>query len=150
MSQTNELFSMKELRKTEKPVETDSLKVQHEIHRIMGYLRFSPNKDGVFIAKCAPDNYILPALSYHFTARFGETAWAIIDEKRGLVLSRFPGESAKIQEIEDTKNQTGDDEWEKLWLHYHKTINNESRSNPSLQRQFMPKRYRKYMPEVSE
>jgi probable DNA metabolism protein len=39
-------------------------------------------------------------------------------------------------------------EWEKLWQHYHKTINNESRNNPNLQRQFMPKRYWKYLTEL--
>ena len=40
------------------------------------------------------------------------------------------------------------DEWEDLWRLYHKTINNESRNNPDLQKQFMPKRYWKYLTEM--
>jgi probable DNA metabolism protein len=41
---------------------------------------------------------------------------------------------------------TGD--WEQLWQTYHKAINNEDRANPKLQKQFMPKRYWKYLPEL--
>ena len=123
-------------------------KVQHEAHRIMGLLRFSPNKDGQFIARCAPDHFILPSLGEYFTARFGETAWAIIDEKRKLCLRRKIGEYPIItaEQVGEDCNTT--DEWEELWKHYHKTINNEERQNPQLQRQFMPKRYWKYLPEA--
>ena len=151
----NNLFTTVELNKLEKTVKkvTDRLydtSVQHEIHRMMGFLRFTPNADGEFIARCAPDNFILPALADFFTARFGETAWSIIDEKRALKLSRKAGEKAKITEWVDEKADNKKDEWEELWKHYHKTINNEDRNNPNLQRQFMPKRYWKYLPEVKK
>jgi len=124
-------------------------KVQHEIHRMRGLLRFSPENDA-YISRCAPDHFILPALGEYFCARFGETAWVIIDEKRGLCLNRLYAQDAKIlffDECPSVANRSGD-EWEELWRHYHKTINNESRKNPSLQRQFMPKRYWKYLNEV--
>jgi hypothetical protein len=139
-------------------------KVQHEVHRLMGLLRFSPNKDGEFIAKCEPDHFILPCLGEYFTARFGSTPWTIIDEKRGLSLRRMRGKPAKIDILADTAAEDGgmanasvltvakamaqEDEWETLWKHYHKTISNEDRDNPGLQRQFMPKRYWKYLPEM--
>ncbi|MDR0320431.1 MAG: TIGR03915 family putative DNA repair protein [Treponema sp.] len=123
-------------------------KVRHEAHRMMGLLRFSPNKDGEFIARCAADHFILPALGEYFTARFGQTAWAIIDEKRKLCLHRKIGEYAKITTDETAGDCNTTDEWEELWKHYHKTINNEERQNPQLQRQFMPKRYWKYLPEA--
>jgi probable DNA metabolism protein len=122
-------------------------KVQHEIHRLLGLLRFSPDAQGMYIARCQPDYLALPALGEHFTVRFGETAWAIIDEKRGLTLSRRPGERVTIQS-QPGSVASSKDEWEELWRHYHKTINNESRNNPNLQRQFMPKRYWKYLPEM--
>jgi len=124
-------------------------KAQHEVHRMMGLLRFSPDTDGVYIAKCAPDNLILPALGEYFTERFGETSWKIIDEKRGIILSRENGKQAQIFIEKESVVSTGTDEWEDLWRHYHKTINNESRYNPNLQRQFMPRRYWKYLPEKS-
>jgi probable DNA metabolism protein len=124
-------------------------KVQHEIHRMMGFLRFLPDANGEFIAKCQPDHLILPCLAEYFTARFGETAWSIIDEKRGLCLRRLPGSKAKTTILHDAVfTKSGKDEWEELWKHYHKTINNEDRNNPDLQRQFMPKRYWKYLPEI--
>ena len=136
-------------------------KVHFESHRMLGFLRFVPDANGVYIARCAPDHFVLPGLGEHFTARFGETGWAIFDEKRGLCLCRLPGESglqpyAKIvthdeylavSSADNGANASGD-EWEDLWKHYHTTINNESRKNPGLQRQFMPKRYWKYLPEA--
>lgn len=126
-------------------------KVQCEIHKMMGLLRFSPDKKGVYTAKCAPDHLILPALGDYFTARFADTAWVIIDEKRAMFLRGKSGGQAEIflNDEESVSIAAGSDDWESLWRHYHKTINNESRNNPNLQRQFMPKRYWKYLPEKS-
>jgi len=126
-------------------------KVSHEVHRMMGLLRFSPDKKGDFTAICEPDTLILPALGEYFTSRFGETPWSIIDVKRKLCLRRKRKEKAKthvIENIIDPAQCKTDDEWEELWKHYHKTINNEDRNNPGLQRQFMPKRYWKYLSEM--
>jgi len=150
----NELFSAMDFSACENTAgrsdpETEA-KIQHEIHRMMGFLRFIPDENGEFTARCAPDFNILEELSVYFTARFGETAWSIIDEKRGLILRRLPGEKAKIFVYENPQVQKSSpsDEWEELWKHYHKTINNEDRCNPQLQRQFMPQRYWKYLPEM--
>jgi len=122
-------------------------KVTYEIHRLMGMLRFSPESDGVYTARCAPDNFILPALAEHFTLRFGETPWAIIDEKRGLCLRKASGSKAVLVPAAAVE-KTETDSWEDLWRLYHKSINNESRKNPRLQRQFMPERYQKYLTEL--
>jgi probable DNA metabolism protein len=122
-------------------------RVQHEAHRFMGLLRFSPDSEGVYTAHCEPDHFILPALAQYFTERFGQTPWAIIDEKRSLVLSRKPGKRAILVVCGENAAIAEGDEWTDLWRHYHKTINNESRKNPRVQRQFMPERYWKYLPE---
>jgi len=124
-------------------------KVYHEIHRLNGLLRFNPNPAGEFIAKCEPDHFILPAFAVYFTARFGDTPWSIIDEKRALTLRRQPPNPAEISLNQSEPSILAkNDEWEELWKHYHKTINNEDRNNPNLQRQLMPQRYWKYLPEV--
>jgi len=126
-------------------------KVSHEIHRLTGMLRFSPESGGVYTARCAPDHFILPALAEHFTLRFGETPWAIIDEKRGLCLRKANGSEAVLVPVSSATNVTekaGKDSWEDMWRLYHKSINNESRKNPRLQRQFMPERYQKYLTEL--
>ena len=128
-------------------------KVWHEIHRLMGLLRFCPNEDGVYIARCEPDHFVLPAFGPHFQERFGETPWAIIDEKRRLCLYCTTSEQPKLFSISGNgapSPHNTEGEWENLWRNYHKTINNESRYNPGLQRQFMPRRYWKYLTELQE
>jgi probable DNA metabolism protein len=126
-----------------------SYRVGHEIDRLRGFLRFMPDEGGLYTARCSPDHFVLPALGEHFHRRFGNRPWLIIDEKRGLGLSCFPGESPRLQNISPRGFLPGSDEWEGLWRHYHKTINNESRNNPALQRRFMPRRYWKYLPEMN-
>jgi len=132
-------------------------KVQHEIHRLTGLLRFSPDNKGVYVARCSPDHFVLPALAEHFTLRFGETPWAIIDEKRRFCLYRDKyGEAILIPAMPDsafgscaqTEYEEPADPWEELWRLYHRSINNEGKKNLRLQRQFMPERYHKYLPEM--
>jgi len=126
-------------------------KVQHETDKMMGLLRFFPDTEGKYTARCAPDHFILPALAGYFTARFGEISWSIIDEKRKLCLRRHRAGTPELVSEEILAadgHDSGGDEWEELWKHYHKTINNEQRNNPCLQRQLMPQRYWKYLPEM--
>jgi probable DNA metabolism protein len=128
-------------------------KVRREVDRLRGFLRFNPNEEGVYIARCEPDHFSLPALSDYFSRRFGDTSWIIIDEKRRLCLRRMTGEQPWFHDAGELPGslrglQPSSNEWEQLWRHYHKTINNESRNNPALQRRFMPERYRKYLPEL--
>jgi probable DNA metabolism protein len=133
-------------------------KVAHEIERLMGVLRFQPDARGRYVARCAPDHLVLPALAPHFTRRFGDTPWVVIDERRGLALAREGGAGPLLiaageipgpqggPEPRDRDPQ-GLDPWEKLWQSYHRTIAIENRKNLSLQRRFVPLRYRGYMSE---
>jgi probable DNA metabolism protein len=97
---------------------------------------------------------VLPGLAGHFTRRFGETPWAILDERRGLALVRSLGEDARLIALEEVPRGIAvpgrDDPWEEFWRNYHRVAANESRINPQLQRQFMPKRYWQYLPELRE
>jgi probable DNA metabolism protein len=76
-------------------------KVWKELDRLRGLLRFSPGSSGAHIARCAPDHFVLPGLAGHFTLRFGDTPWAIIDERRGLALVRSVGEDTRIITLAD-------------------------------------------------
>jgi len=121
-------------------------------------------------------------MASHFYLRFGETPWAIIDEKRNLCLSRGEPSAksapARVRLQKDgevrlgsvskspsasfvTAAEKGDApearvstettvSMEDLWRLYHRSISNESRKNPGLQRQFMPKRYQKYLCELKK
>ena len=134
-----------------KTVRAASYKVWHEINRLTGLLRFQPNEEGVYIAKCEPDHFVLPAFGPHFKERFGDTPWAIIDEKRCLSLLCLEGAEPVMSGLTvlncPVLERPSDGKWEDLWRQYHKTINNESRYNPDLQKSFMPARYWKYLPE---
>ncbi|MCL2294420.1 MAG: TIGR03915 family putative DNA repair protein [Spirochaetes bacterium] len=125
-------------------------KARQESHFFLGILRFSVGANNVAIARCAPDHFILPTLAHHFTRRFGDSRWAILDEKRNILLMRDESELAKLL-IFDPEHpwfkEEKTDDWEKMWKNYHTSINNESRSNSKLQRSFIPLRYWKYLPE---
>lgn len=146
-----------------------SFKVCREIDRLRGLLRFAPGNRGAYTARCAPDHFVLPGLADHFFRRFGDTPWAIIDEKRSLVLVCPAGEEPRLIPArspscfkavfaETAGNLAGPfkgamgtsdaDPWTEMWRNYHRAINNETRKNPALQRQFMPERYRKYLNEL--
>jgi probable DNA metabolism protein len=132
-------------------------KVWKELDRLRGLLRFSPDREGVHRARCAPDHFVLPALARHFTIRFGDAPWGIIDERRGLALVRGAAAEPRLLPLGETPPERaapggnpGRDPWEELWRNYHRVIANRDRINPGLQRQFMPGRYWKYLPEARE
>jgi hypothetical protein len=146
-----------------------AFKVCREIDRLRGLLRFAPGSLGVYTARCAPDHFVLPGLAEHFFPRFGDTPWAIIDERRRLALVcpadgdprivraavpqysalTGPAHKAAFQTGAESRGETpASDIWAELWRNYHRSINNESRRNPALQRQCMPVRYWKYLNEV--
>jgi probable DNA metabolism protein len=122
-------------------------KAAHEVDRLMGLLRFNP-EEGRYVARCAPDHDALPGLALHFTLRFGATPWAVVDEKRRIVMAGEGGEP-RIMETDEfyAPERGGEDPYAGLWRLYHRSISNETRKNLSLQRQFMPVRYRKYLTE---
>jgi hypothetical protein len=137
-------------------------KVRREMDRLRGLLRFAPDSQGVYTAWCAPDHFVLPGLAEHFFRRFGDTSWAIVDEKRRIALACSAdgephlvhsqvlrrGNAAEPSKTGEAAESPGQDVWTELWRNYHQAVNNESRRNPSLQRQFMPARYWKYLNEI--
>jgi probable DNA metabolism protein len=131
-------------------------KVGKEINRLTGLLRFNPDKNGIYIARCSPDHFTLPALADHFTLRFGEIPWAIIDERRKLCLKHEKGGPTQLLSLSgacglskaERKTDESGDYWEGLWQLYHQSVNNEARNNKRLQKQFMPERYQRYLPEM--
>ena len=135
-------------------VQAAAYKVVREFDRLRGLLRFKPDTEGLYSAYCVPDHFVLPLLADHFWQRFGKTSWAIIDEKRKIVLSGKNGNIPVLQLFglsnmeHKERKKSNTDEWEGLWKNYHRSINNENRTNPQLQKQFMPRRYWKYLTEL--
>jgi probable DNA metabolism protein len=138
-------------------VQAAAYKTAGEFDRLRGILRFKPESGGRYTARCSPDHFVLPLLADHFTDRFGDVPWAVIDEKRRLVLrgggkDRTEIIAGIITEADESRRETsadsrGLDVWETLWRAFHHAANNEERNNPALQKQFLPGRYRKYLTE---
>jgi probable DNA metabolism protein len=97
----------------------------------------------------------------HFKKRFSDQKWLIYDTKRNY---GYYYDLQKITEVTFTdstinfetgrlqKEALAEDEiaFQKLWKIYFAEMTIKERINPKLQRQFMPKRYWKYLVEKWE
>jgi len=157
MANDMELFDSSELSIIPEQIDYTDHRITWEAHRLMGLLRFAPEETANgkrYIARCSPDYFVFPLLADHFSQRFGKTSWAIIDERRNCILYSDQGEKPELcrtnadNHTDNTEQKNSDDEWKELWKNYHRSINNEARANPKLQKQFIPGRFWKYLPEV--
>ena len=135
-------------------------KVMRETLRILQFLRFQKTNDGVFFAGIEPRYDVMPFTIKHFTNRFADQRWLIYDVKRDygvyydlkntheVVLSdkSFSSINGKVA---DNILQEGEKEYQALWKNYFDSINIEERKNLKLQRQHMPQRFWKFLPEKS-
>ncbi|MFO8001262.1 MAG: TIGR03915 family putative DNA repair protein [Marinilabilia sp.] len=133
-------------------------KVKREVHRLHMFLRFEQAADGTWFAPVSPKYDVLPLSLDHFKARFADQQWLIYDMKRDY---GYFYDTRTVEEItldqpsfdkEDgnlpSEAQSRDEQqWQDLWRSYFKNIAIEERTNPRLQRQFMPKRFWQYLTE---
>jgi len=123
--------------------------VGRETNKLLGFIRFSVMENDVQFAEITPEHDQIPLLMQHFADRLGDVPFVIYDNRR------------KTAGIYDTREwyvtQTDgfappglapDEETiRSLWRLFYKTIAVESRVNPKLQRNLMPKRYWRNMTE---
>jgi len=132
------------------PVLATSRQVSRESHRMLGLLRFQELKNGLFYAAYEPDFHQTPVIAPHFVHRLSSHPWIIHDLKRELaacwdtrqwILQDLPaGENPVISAEEESLQQ--------LWQSYFDHIAIRQRTNPRVQRSFMPKKYWKHLVEV--
>ncbi len=133
-------------------------KVANEKHRLLGLIRFSELSNNILYAPFEPDHNIITLLISHFKERLSADRWMIHDIKRGLAIFHENGTIQNIEfkdeEISKTNLETlyGISENEKklssMWKEFFKAVAIEERINPKLQKQYMPKRYWKYLKET--
>lgn len=131
------------------------IRVWHEYHRYMGFVRFSEVGGGVLFAKIAPENDILVMLAPHFEDRFPNEHWMIYDEKRHKVLLHEKGKKCAVHTEVQLSEEYGEklaeaEKYEDLWRVFCKSITIEERRNGKLQQQFLPKKFRPNMTEFKE
>jgi len=135
-----------------------------DVHRWKGFLRFRLLGDGVFYAPFEPDHNVLPFLTAHFRKRLGDQEWMVHDLKRsiaalcregrvGYARVEAPGwllRSPSLRDAPDGFYAEEEERFQDLWKGFFRSIAIESRKNLKLQRQFMPKKYQKYLLEKEE
>lgn len=133
-------------------------KVNNERLRTIQFLRFQKATDGTFFAALEPLYNVLPLTTDFLKDRFADQRWLLYDLKReyGYYYNLHTVEEVRFEEKEahlisgilgDEIRDEQEQLFQQLWKQYHQSIAIKERSNPKLQRQHMPARFWKYMPE---
>lgn len=127
-------------------------KVNFEIHRLQGLIRFNLIGEKVMYSPVEPDHDVLEFLAPHFSRRFGEENFIIHDKRRSKAvissqkqwyISDFHDEQVPLEGEKENK-------YEDLWHGYFKAIAIKERINPRCQKAFMPVRYWKHLTEMKK
>ncbi|MGE5328499.1 MAG: TIGR03915 family putative DNA repair protein [Deltaproteobacteria bacterium] len=130
-------------------VHTVFKKVTKEKHRMLGLIRFRKIKGNIYYAPIEPDYNIIGLLAPHFSRRFNDQNFIIHDVKRNTavvyncsewIISDFTANQVIALDNDEENVQS-------LWKEFFNSIAIKSKINPRLQKQFMPKRYWKYLIE---
>lgn len=127
-------------------------RVLFERHRFTGFIRFKETESGILYAPYSPDNNITEILMPHFISRLLYRPFVIHDVKRDIV-GISDGKSFKIVKTDAPAYLSfskDEKEWENLFKSYYKSVNIKERKNLKQQDNFLPRRYRKNLPETFE
>jgi len=136
---------------TDEVVDTLFKAVKHlerESHLFKGFLRFSVYNN-VLVGEIEPKNYVLPLLTRHFSRRYPEERFIIVDRTHDMALVYEPYKSAIVPVADFTAPEPDEEEqaFRELWRLFYDTIGVEGRHNPRCRMSHMPKRYWKFMTE---
>lgn len=122
--------------------------LENEVHLYTGFVRFSVYEDRMY-AQIKPKNRVLPLLRPHFCQRFPGESLLIYDKTHREALLYEEGEHI-LMHLPDWHMPEPDAEekaYRAMWKHFYQNIAIESRINPKLRRNHMPKRY---WPDMTE
>lgn len=132
--------------------------VMQEAHRVHQFVRFQQTRDGLYFAPVEPAYNILPLAVNHFRSRFSDQRWLIYDLKRDYgffydlqtvreVVLAEKLFSAADGKIPDQLAEACEPVYRTLWKDYFDNITIKERKNLRMQRQHMPQRFWKFLPE---
>lgn len=124
-------------------------KVNHEKHRMLGFLRFQEMQNGIYYAYFGSDNDVLELIIPHFTTRFNDQQFVIHDIKRKK-MAYYDGAKTHFSLAPESVNITISDKevlFSELWREYNQNVAIDNRKNIKLQNQYAPKKYRWFMNE---
>lgn len=135
-------------------------KVGTDARKLIQFVRFQETADGIYFAPVSPRYNVLSLIVPHFRSRYADQEWIIYDTNRNTGLfydtrsvteisfSEKDLAELKIGKLSDEKLSEEEALFQKMWKEYFKTITIKERINLKLQRQHMPVRYWKYLPEM--
>lgn len=126
-----------------------SRKVGVERHRMLGLVRFSQCRDGIYYSQIEPNYNILQLLAPHFAYRMADQNWIIHDIKRNMAaiynMKEWILTGLELKDVPDMSLE--EDFYQSLWKQYFKSIGITTRFNPKLQVRHMPRRYWSHLTE---
>ena len=135
-------------------IENLSHYVRRETHKMKGFLRFKVMKNNLLCASMAPENNIILPVSLHFSKRFKQEHFLIIDEKRKLY-AFYDTKRITILNEDNIKSldlipSLKEENFDVLWKTFFDTIGIKERENKRCQTNNMPKKYWQYMVEMED
>lgn len=126
--------------------------VENEWHTFREFIRFHDLEEGILLAKIHPKNQVLPLLANHFSDRFPEENFVVLDEVHDMGLfheKRRQWYLAPLEKevLERIWSRQCSGEYEHLWKTFFNSIAIEERKNYKCQRNLCSLRYRDYMVE---
>ena len=136
-----------------------SQKVKREAMRMMQFVRFQHTRDGLYFCGIEPRYDVIPLVVGHFQKRFADQRWLLFDLKRnyGVMFDKEKPQEVTISakefsqingRINENLLEEGEEFYQRLWKTYFTHINIQERKNLKLQRQHMPRRFWKFLPEM--
>ncbi len=126
--------------------------VSHECHKYKGFIRFKELKNHLLYAEIEPVSDCLRILSHHFQKRLKNEYWLIKDVKRNILSlydkKKYILVDANTFSLDTIKESEEEKQMAQLWKTFYDTIGIKERKNERCRRNFMPKKYWKYMLEV--
>ncbi len=126
----------------------------NEAHRYIQFIRFKELKNGVLFTEIKPENQVLPLIGEHFSDRFPGEHFLIYDMTHQMFLMHEAWKTWVLVEGEEINREESrsfserEEEIQKLWRGFFKSIAIEERKNLKLQQQFLPLKFRPYMTEI--
>ncbi len=137
-----------------------SRKVMKEAMRMVEFVRFQLTRDNIYFAPISPAYDVLPMVMQHFRNRFADQQWLIYDLRRdyGLFFNLSGIEEVTLNNkvfslsngaVRNDVLKEGETFYQTMWSDYCRNITIRERLNLKLQKQHMPRRYWKFLPEKS-
>lgn len=132
-------------------------KVSFEGEHVRQFVRFRKASDGSYFAPISPKFNALPLAVDYFKDRFADQKWLVYDtgrhygyyyDMKAVTEVTFEDDSHLADGKLDDSIIDGDEKmYQEMWRGYFRALTIKERINPKLQRQHMPRRFWKYLPE---